>query len=217
MAVVKVYNGSTWDTCSMKVWTGSEWVDKAHYRDTSDWEALYPVGGISNFPVTNVSTANVIASAIYETFGSASSADSDASIYVRKTSTNCTVTASGNQTGGSTDQGSSVTGTGTKLTLNAVPDTVQIVVTGESTTGGGDDYNTTLTHIGTFTEDVDFNPTQDVDYGIWCQTDTTSSAPGGESADSQCSVTFIFKKSGYNDYTLGPIFLQSEAQSNYDS
>ena len=43
--VVKVYNGSTWDTGILKVWDGAAWQEKAKIWNGSSWVELYPAGG----------------------------------------------------------------------------------------------------------------------------------------------------------------------------
>lgn len=43
MAVLKVYNGSTWDTIIGKTYNGSTWEDKMRFYDGTRFEELYPV------------------------------------------------------------------------------------------------------------------------------------------------------------------------------
>jgi len=45
MAVLKVYNGSTWDVAIGKVYDGAAWVEKMNFYDGSVQVPLYPVSG----------------------------------------------------------------------------------------------------------------------------------------------------------------------------
>jgi len=44
MAILKVYNGSSWVTCVGKVWDGSAWVAKMAYHDGTSFVELYDTG-----------------------------------------------------------------------------------------------------------------------------------------------------------------------------
>ncbi len=41
MALLKVYNGASWDTAIGKVWNGAAWVEKMNFRDSSAFVQLY--------------------------------------------------------------------------------------------------------------------------------------------------------------------------------
>lgn len=53
MAVSKVYNGSSWVTGVMKIWSGSVWVAKAAYYNGSAWVELYVTGPLVGLAYTN--------------------------------------------------------------------------------------------------------------------------------------------------------------------
>lgn len=41
MALLKVYNGASWDVAVAKVWDGAAWVEKCSFYDGADWQELY--------------------------------------------------------------------------------------------------------------------------------------------------------------------------------
>jgi len=66
MATLKVYNGSSWDTCVGKTYDGSAWVEKMKFYDGSAFQDLYTsltvsmaAGGITNARVFSTCYAAV--------------------------------------------------------------------------------------------------------------------------------------------------------------
>ena len=147
----------------------------------------------------------------YFDFGSGSSnALAFTDITVENSVSDSIINIIGSQSGGPTDKGGSFQQASVNIfNLNQRPDTVRIrLVSASKTDSDPTNFPSTAPKVGTFTDDVDFDPANGSKFGYQGRSSVNSIDPPtnpptvNESGTIQPIVEFTFKKTGFNDLVV---------------